>query len=249
MATAVSHEQCPKCAKDGHDNSGDNLARYSDGGAYCFRCGYYISGDGKQASLGKLTNSSKSNETTNEYCGIPEDSTEKIPDHVRQYLEKYSLTPLDISKNHIMWSEKEQRVIFPYFIGEEFIGWQGRDLTNTKKSKWYGKGRFKEAYYIMGNPFMPVVVVVEDIISAIRVGNQPNVCAMPLFGSIINTKQLLTLHNRYKKVLIWLDKDKEMYSRSVSKKARELGINCNSIVSELDPKDYNEDNITSFLHT
>jgi hypothetical protein len=249
MATAVSHEQCPKCAKDGHDNSGDNLARYSDGGAYCFRCGYYISSDGKSASLESLRNIINNTEITKQHYPIPEDSSEELPNRVRQYLNKYSLTNIDISKNHIMWSEKEQRIIFPYFIEGDFIGWQGRDLTNTKKSKWYGKGTFKDSYYIMGNPFMSVVVLVEDIISAIRVGNQPNVCAMPLFGSLINTKQLLTLHNRYKKILIWLDKDKEMYSRAISKKAREMGINCNSIVSELDPKDYNEDNITSFLYT
>jgi twinkle protein len=40
MADVASKEACPACREKGADNSGDNLARYSDGGAYCFACGY-----------------------------------------------------------------------------------------------------------------------------------------------------------------------------------------------------------------
>lgn len=37
----VTHkEQCPKCAKQGNDQSRDNLICYEDGGKYCFACGY-----------------------------------------------------------------------------------------------------------------------------------------------------------------------------------------------------------------
>jgi twinkle protein len=36
----VSHEPCPAC------NSKDNLARYSDGHAFCFGCGHWDAGDG-----------------------------------------------------------------------------------------------------------------------------------------------------------------------------------------------------------
>lgn len=46
MATVVKREQCPSCAAKGQDNTGDNLARYDNGGAYCFSCGYF-EGDGK----------------------------------------------------------------------------------------------------------------------------------------------------------------------------------------------------------
>ena len=36
----VKHERCPKCAELGKDTKGDNLARYPNGGAWCFSCGY-----------------------------------------------------------------------------------------------------------------------------------------------------------------------------------------------------------------
>jgi twinkle protein len=39
---SVVHEPCPTCS------SKDNLARYPDGGAYCFGCGYYEHADGQQ---------------------------------------------------------------------------------------------------------------------------------------------------------------------------------------------------------
>ena len=38
----VDREQCPKCAEQGFDRSGDNLVVYSDDHKYCFRCEYYV---------------------------------------------------------------------------------------------------------------------------------------------------------------------------------------------------------------
>ena len=45
-SVVVGREACPKCRANGNDNSGDNLARYSDGGAFCFECQYFERGDG-----------------------------------------------------------------------------------------------------------------------------------------------------------------------------------------------------------
>ena len=45
-SVVVGREACPKCRANGNDNSGDNLARYSNGGAYCFACEYFERGDG-----------------------------------------------------------------------------------------------------------------------------------------------------------------------------------------------------------
>ena len=40
----ISKERCPKCAAEGNDRSGDNLAIYSDGHGYCFSCKYHTGG-------------------------------------------------------------------------------------------------------------------------------------------------------------------------------------------------------------
>lgn len=45
----ASKEPCPECQANGNDTSGDNLARYDDGGAHCFACGYNERADGHDA--------------------------------------------------------------------------------------------------------------------------------------------------------------------------------------------------------
>lgn len=42
----IRKERCPRCAENGNDKAGDNLAIYDDGGAYCFACGYNKKGNG-----------------------------------------------------------------------------------------------------------------------------------------------------------------------------------------------------------
>ena len=41
-STVVRRVRCPKCADEGRDTKGDNLAIYSDGHAYCYSCGTYF---------------------------------------------------------------------------------------------------------------------------------------------------------------------------------------------------------------
>lgn len=47
MSDVTGREPCPDCREQGDDSSGDNLARYADGGAHCFACGYHEHPDGK----------------------------------------------------------------------------------------------------------------------------------------------------------------------------------------------------------
>lgn len=48
MSGVVRREQCPQCAGEGRDSSGDNLARYSDGHGYCHVCRYYEPAEGEK---------------------------------------------------------------------------------------------------------------------------------------------------------------------------------------------------------
>ena len=50
MSDVAGKEPCPECRKNGNDQSGDNLARYVDGGAYCFACGHSERGEGQATS-------------------------------------------------------------------------------------------------------------------------------------------------------------------------------------------------------
>lgn len=59
MANAVAKEPCPDCVAKGNDNSGDNLARYDDGGAYCFACGYSERSEGHAGAAAPTAASKK----------------------------------------------------------------------------------------------------------------------------------------------------------------------------------------------
>lgn len=50
MSNVVGKEPCPACRENGDDTSGDNLARYEDGGAYCFACGHTEHAEGKPSA-------------------------------------------------------------------------------------------------------------------------------------------------------------------------------------------------------
>jgi twinkle protein len=41
----VSRKRCPKCAAQGNDTSGNNLAVYDDGHSYCYACEFYVRGN------------------------------------------------------------------------------------------------------------------------------------------------------------------------------------------------------------
>lgn len=45
-SVVIDKRQCPKCAENGNDTSGDNLAIYDDGHAHCYACGHHVQGDG-----------------------------------------------------------------------------------------------------------------------------------------------------------------------------------------------------------
>jgi len=58
VADEIGKEPCPECRKKVNDDAGDNLARYDDGGAYCFACGHSERGDGQPVSSAAPSSSS-----------------------------------------------------------------------------------------------------------------------------------------------------------------------------------------------
>jgi len=231
------HSRCPKCADIGKDRNGNNLANYSDGSEYCFSCGYF--------------NRSKENVTNYEFTPkrilFPSDATSSYPTQVKTYLDKYNLTPDLCSKHLIMWSPYRERLCFPFFDDTGLIGWQGRSF-NPNKPKWFSQGDLKCVIHILGNNFKNSLVLVEDIVSSIVLNSQTTETSMSLFGSHLNLNKLQNLQILgYHKFILWLDKDKEKESLKYSYKARQLGYNCVSLVTDKDPKDYDKETLKKYL--
>lgn len=237
----INHSQCPKCAQLGKDRGSNNLGNYSDGSCYCFSCGYFSSKTRyrpPRIEFGSRKNIPK----------LPQDTTNILPIHSKEYLDRYKFTQQEIKKHFICWSPYWERLIFPIFDDTGLIAWQGRSF-NPDKPKWYSQGDLKSILHIIGNKQAQYLILTEDIISSIVLSRVPEYCASPLFGSHLTINRLRRLWQilGYNIFILWLDKDKEKESLKYSYNARQLGFDCYSLVTNKDPKEYDEKTIKNLL--
>lgn len=232
----VSKEACPNCRRLGNDNSGDNLIVFSNGSKHCFACGHHVSPTGYEYITNRLKTRGNEQLCTKPTVSLPPDVDFNLPEIARQWLKSYELTNTDIAKHRLMWSEYWQRLIFPYFGNDDLLAWQGRYFGNDGKAKWFSQGQLHEFIHMVGNSITGVCVLVEDIVSAIKLGNC-SVCAIPLFGSYLSTKQLLRIKRYYGTIIVWLDKDKQKEAVKFSNLARSMNCNSYTIITDKDPKE------------
>lgn len=244
----IRKETCPECRKLGNDRSGDNLAVYSDGHCYCYRCGY-------RTGRRSFTQTKDSTRTPTDGTSIvlPSDVTTELPFEAKDWLKQYQLTRLDTNRNHIMWSEKWSRIIFPYFNEVELLAWQGRyipcgknqvNVNGKAPAKWFSQGKIHEIIHPV-QVTKRKAIVVEDIVSAIKVSR---LCgAIPLFGSSVSTKQILRLKTVVDEVWYWLDPDMRTKSVKMVKLSNLLGLPAHVIFSDKDPKEHDEHEIKNIL--
>ena len=236
MAHCVSHTQCPRCAKNGNDRSGNNLAVYSDSSTFCFSCGYYS--HGKRSSAIQTTDNRAS-----QSLSLPADCDDSLPQIAWDFLGKFGITGNDATLNTLLWSERFQRLVFPYFTNETLVAWQGRYLGKEQRPKWFSRGKLTEMIHPLGNKHSKHCVVVEDVLSAIKVGHQSTLCAIPLFGSHVSIQRILQLKLFFDRIDVWLDQDKSTESIRFSKKISDFGVRSSCILTELDPKCYTDSQI------
>jgi len=233
----IRKEPCPKCRELGNDRSGDNLAVYSDGHEYCFRCGYMAG----RRTLGTTT------PKVTATIALPADVTTQLPVEARAWLGQYSLGRLDLQQNHVMWSDKWSRIIFPYFNESGLIAWQGRYVgTDKNAAKWFSQGKIHEIIH----PIKVVkreAILVEDIVSAIKVSRFCG--AIPIFGSSISQQHMLRLKLLVDRVWYWLDPDMRTKSVSMAFTGNLLGLESNVIFSDKDPKEHTDEEIYGIIQS
>lgn len=239
----LRHEACPKCRELGNDRTGDNLAVYSDGHTWCFRCSYSTSR--------KFIASTDPKPATE--IVLPSDVSLELPLEARQWLEQYQLSRLDLQQNHVMWSERWSRIVFPYFDSTGLLAWQGRyipcgknhvEVNGKAPAKWFSQGLIHEIVHPV-KVIKREAVLVEDIVSAIKVSKF--VGAIPIFGSSISNKQLLRLKTVVDRVWYWMDPDLRSKSVKMASTARMFGLDAHVIFSDKDPKEESIETIRTKL--
>lgn len=136
-ADFVGYEPCPKCQSIGRDNSGDNLARYTDGHGFCFSCKFYEHND----KLKEKEQQVKGNMISGDYSPLVKRKIDENTCKVFGYqVGEYNKQPVQIApyynKNYELVA---QHIRFP---NKDFI-WLGdmEEVGLFGQNKWRNSGK------------------------------------------------------------------------------------------------------------
>lgn len=146
---------------------------------------------------------------------LPDDfTTDSSKCHVRAnvWYNKYGITQEEREHYNLGWSDKWKRAILPVYQGGDLIAFQARQLLEhddgpkylTRKLKGYDRPFFTAGWG--ENLAFDNMVIVEDILSAIKVGRQYTATA--ILNALLS-QQMVSGILRYKpdRVTVWLDDD------------------------------------------
>lgn len=220
----IQFHPCERCG------SRNNLAEYSDG-FYCFGCGHRE----RKNSLEHRFNLKPTTtlNLTSLYDGITLDR--KLPKHAKKWLLGYGLHDDEIDKFSYDYNKHILMLVsLPNY-------WQGRCFAPDSKTKYLSKG--EKPFIQYGHSF--TAVLVEDVISAIKVGR--SYAAIPMLGSMA-LKRMETPLKRFHNVILWGDYDKAKENVIQARKLQErLGIPVIVKITEYDPKEYTDQEIRELI--
>ena len=249
--------QCPFCLKQNGDFA---VTRVEDGLLYkCFRlvCDsrrFVPSNMGKWYSSG--THSARKNINL-EQCPF-ESFITKLNDEQINYLKnKFNLSIEELILNKIKWCTKTERIIYPILSKngniKGYVSRYYKELSNKKydgvKSRTYWVNR-NENYYNVSFPYCEhefdnVIILVEDIVSSIRVAR--HVPSIALLSNSIpkNAMNFLSKNN----VIIVLDNDATAHALKIKQKYSLFFKSCQVIPVDKDPKNMTDKEVIKNIIT
>ena len=227
MSSFIRHLPCKSCG------SRDNLGEYTDH-FWCFGCGFYEEKTDLMSLRERLAGTN--------YKPVYMESlafTKHIPKKAMKWLLQNRINLKEIEEYNILWCQDNETLILVHT--DEY--WQGRHFGNYG-IKYLSKG--KKPLTIYGDS--DIIILVEDVLSAIKIARlSPEYCAMPLLGSSLSTEHEETLRNKFNTIHVWLDRDKAKQGIKISRNLKQKGITSRTIITDLDPKEYKEGEIQSWL--
>jgi len=184
---------------------------------------------------------------------LPSDtSLSIIPSAGLAWLYQYGITDEEIKQFNICYSERYKRLILPVYNKNGLIYWQGRNLGKVSKEnpKYLNirQSGAKNVYfkaYRHNHIQSDILVIVEDILSAIKVGRHFN--SLALLGSYFPL-DILKEFSDYAKIIIYLDSDKWKESIKAAKRFNQLtGKQFIVKYHEKDPKELSDEELINFL--
>ena len=196
---------CPSC------RSRNTFTCYKDGGDYVYNCfklsctlrGAYSTD--MTAEEIKLRLAKKKDKEVRELHPLvyPEYVVQPTSDHVllHNFMERY-----DLQHEGLMYDVKDRRAVFPIHYNGRLLDAVGRALDGAVP-KWYRYSGQAEFFTKKVNPDADVAVVVEDVISAIKVAHYaPSAVGFAILGTSLNVTIMQHL-GEFREVIVALDRD------------------------------------------
>jgi hypothetical protein len=226
----------------GADNS--LLVNHSEKGysCHCFRCGNNEWHGHGLRSIDTIQRHKREREACMyKQVQLPDDYTLTIPDKLAVWFYQYGISAPLARSYGIGYSPSLDRVVLPVFESGTLTAVQMRTIDPARKPKYLnptGPGVSGAIFESDLRPTKGVTVLVEDILSAIKVGKVHH--ATSILGTNMTDVRAAKINSKNHTVLIWLDSDKagREGARDAEKQLLLLGVRVIRICTPLDPKLY-----------
>lgn len=237
--------------------TGNNLkvTHNADGyNCYCFRCHIKkFKGHGIR-SISKLKLFKATQEFRTEEMKLPKDFSLDIPPEYAVWLYKAGIFKDTAELYGIGWSKSLQRVVLPVYQNSELLYVQARSVIPGMKPKYLNRTASNKSNIVFESKSSKhcltdkVIVVTEDILSAVRTGVYAK--SFSLLGTTLTDAVAFKLSEYKALVLIWLDPDDAGVNSAlkVRKKLRSLGTACVIYNGKEDPKYFTNDELKEIIN-
>lgn len=225
------------------------ITRKADGVlAFCHNCG--LAGYTRGKGMAKAKRPRR--DTVAEKVELPSPGTYdwgQWPPKARGWLRKYGVTEAVSRSRCVLYASDLDRVVLPYYHADgTLVLWQGRYLGDHKADKVpkYLTCRRNDypCVWFSEHGHSKRMVVVEDILSGIRIGSQEPCAALLSTGC--NERGLLELLKRADNFVVWLDDDAHDKAQKLAERISVVAP-CRMVRTPLDPKCYTDNEIRVWL--
>jgi hypothetical protein len=186
-----------------------------------------------------------------ENVSLPNDAAFNYSPTCLAWVSKYGISVSELVANKVYWSNEKQQLIFTFWGNPgELLCWQARNFGAWAKTKYYTRGKPEHLlpiFFPSANATAPLVVV-EDCISAIKISRYT--ASMPVLGSDLSPaklKRLASVLEASRGIVVWLDGNMYHKAQRIASRLQMLGVEARAVYTELDPKEYTDDEIKKKL--
>lgn len=183
-------------------------------------------------------------------CSLPADisyATGEWPARAKLWLAKGGLTDQESGDRGIGYSPMMQRVVMPVTYDGKFQGYVARAVMEGQEPKYLTKYKEKDKFIYHIDRGTDDVVIVEDILSCVRISRFKSCIAM--LGTSVSDSLLALLVRRYSKYVVWNDYDNPEVKIKAHKLKQHLELfgDTKLLVTDSDPKELTDEEIQTWV--